>query len=244
MGSPMKEHPQQPTGGTARAIRERTPGQRAGLTREEVLAAALGIAEAAGLEQLSIRKIAGELGVAPNAIYTYFADKTALLDALFDATLAAMEGPEPGSASWKEELSELMRESRALILSRPYLASLYISRPGGPNAIRLGESALRMLERGGVAGPAAVAALRALLTYTIGFAAMEVPRLAEPDRGTRIGERLKGMSTEEYTATRGLVGPLSTHPGDAEFESGLRWMLKGIESEAAPGGGSGGTGKP
>lgn len=212
----------------------RTPGQRAGLARGDVLACALGLAEREGLEQVTMRRLAGELGVSPNALYTYFPDKTAILDALFDAVLGELEPPDPDAGPWQDALAELMRASRRLLLAHPRLAALFLARPGGANAMRLGEATFRILARGGVTGKRSVDACRALLTYTLGFAAMEVPRAPEPEgaeRTERAAALIGGLDPEEFAATRALARELAAHPGDAEFDAGLRWLIGGIAAE-------------
>lgn len=209
----------------------RTAGQRAGLTGGDVLACALGLAEREGLEQVTMRRLAAELGVSPNSLYTYFPDKTAILDALFDAILGELEPPDPDVGEWQDALAELMRASRRLLLAHPRLAALFLARPGGANAMRLGEATFRILARGGVQGKRAVDACRALLTYTLGFAAMEVPRAVEPEGGERIERAaalIEGLDAEEFAATRSLARELAAHPGDAEFDAGLRWLIGGL----------------
>lgn len=214
----------------------RTPGQRAGLTRDGVLACALGLAEREGLEQLTMRRLAAELGVSPNALYTYFPDKTAILDAIFDAVLGELEPPDPAEGPWQDTLAELMRASRRLLLAHPRLAALFLARPGGANAMRLGEATFRILARGGVRGRRAVDACRALLTYTLGFAAMEVPRAAEPEGAERIlraAALIGSLDPGEFPATRSLARELAAHPGDAEFDAGLRWLIGGIAADGS-----------
>jgi TetR/AcrR family transcriptional regulator, tetracycline repressor protein len=237
MVTPMKSRGEQPQR-SRRVPHARTPGQRAGLTREEVLSSARTIAEQHGLEQLSMRRVAASLGVAPNALYTYFADKTALLDALFDAILGEVELPGPGAEPWQDGLAELMRASRRLVLKHPHLTTLFLTRPGGRNAMRLGEAALRLLADGGIRGPEAVTVLRALLTYTLGFAAMEVPRQAEPGRTVRTqgaGSLIESLDPESFRATREHARELASHPGDDDFETGLRWLIRGIRAESIVG---------
>ena len=73
----------------------RGAGQRAGLSRETVLTAARRIADDEGVDRLTMRRLAGELGVMPNALYTYIPDKEALLDALLDDLLAGIDAGDP-----------------------------------------------------------------------------------------------------------------------------------------------------
>src|SRR5215216_3902704 len=78
----------------------RGAGQRAGLSRELVLAAARRIADEEGVDRLTMRRLAAELGVLPNALYTYVPDKEALLDALLDALLGDVDAGDPAEGDW------------------------------------------------------------------------------------------------------------------------------------------------
>src|SRR5918994_3617768 len=80
----------------------RTAGQRAGLSREAVLGAARRVADDQGVDHLTMRRLAAELGVTPNALYTYFPDKEALLDALVDDLLAGIEPGDPDEGDWRD----------------------------------------------------------------------------------------------------------------------------------------------
>ena len=195
------------------------------------------ILTAEGLQNLTMRRLGERLGVAPNALYSHFADKTALVDALLDELLAEVPTApaftsRSGSQSWQEQLVALMTASRRFLLAHADLIPLYLSRPGrGPNAIRLGEATLALLARGGVQQEAAVEAMRILLIYTMGFAAQEAPRAADPRPGQR-----RAASEAAFGGASGaphmrqLARPLSRHPGDSTFEKGLRWLLAGISS--------------
>ena len=224
---PPADHPAEARPGAAR----RSAGQRAGVTRDAVLAAAQRVIERDGLDQLTMRRLAAELGVAPNALYTYFPDKTALLDGLLDAVLAGVEVAPAHEGSWQDGLAALMRASRRALLAHPQLVPLFVARPGGTSALRLGEAALQLLAAGGVRGPQAVEALRALLVYTLGFAAVEVPRATDPagaERLARARERIEGLPPHEFPATRAVAEHLATHPAERDFEVGLAWLLAGI----------------
>jgi TetR/AcrR family tetracycline transcriptional repressor len=189
-----------------RKTAKRLPGQRAGLDRAEVLAAARAIVDEDGVEGLSMRALATQLGVAPNALYSHFDDKQALLDAVLDDLLGSIADP-PADADWRDALVEVLTASRHLVAAHPSLIPLFIARPGvGPNALRLGAAMQTHLARAGVTGAAAGEATAILLIYTLGFAAHEAPRrLRAPAGGGK-------------------------HPDDATFATGLAWLLDGLSS--------------
>jgi TetR/AcrR family transcriptional regulator, tetracycline repressor protein len=213
----------------------RTAGQRADLSRVQVLEEARRIAERDGIDGVTMRRLATALGVMPNALYTYFPSKVAILDAILDDTLAAFETGDLTAGRWQDGLANLMRASRRILLAHPHLVPLFLSRPGGPNALRLGEATLQLLERGGVRGRKAVEACRALLVYTMGFVAIEVPRATDPEsaeRSERTIAAIESLPEERFSATRALAPHLARHPGDRDFETGLHWLLEGIAGTA------------
>ena len=187
--------------------RSRNPGQRAGLDRAAVLGAAHELVRE-GLDALTMRALAERLGVAPNALYSHVASKTALIDELLDDVLAQVEAPPPDSGDARTALQQLMVSTYHVLLAHPDLVPLYLARQGarGANAQRLGEIMLDLLATAGVTGPSAGAARRVLIVFTIGFAAF---------------------------ATRPPVEPRTDRPltGDEVFDSfmgGLRWLIAGI----------------
>jgi TetR/AcrR family tetracycline transcriptional repressor len=172
---------------TLRIPPHRGAGQRAGLSRQTVLAVARHIADAEGVDRLTMRRLAGELGVMPNALYSYFPHKEALLDALLDDLLGDIDPGDPGEGDWQDGLIRVMDSSRRLLLAHPRLVQVFLARPGlGPNAAKLGEITFALLRRGGLEGERAVEAFRVLLIYSLGFAAFQAPRgddLRRPSRG-------------------------------------------------------------
>jgi TetR/AcrR family tetracycline transcriptional repressor len=213
----------------------RGAGQRAGLTRESVLEAARRVADEEGVDRLTMRRLAAELGVMPNALYTYFPHKEALLDALLDDLLAGVEAGDPAEGDWRDGLVRVMDAARRLLLAHPQLASAFIARPGlGPNAARLGEISLELLGRGGLEGERAVEALRVLLVYSLGFAVFQVPR-AQGDPGARSARAeaaFAGLPGDRFPRMRGLAGELAGPTTDRQFHTGLGWLLDGIAAQA------------
>jgi TetR/AcrR family transcriptional regulator, tetracycline repressor protein len=190
-------------GGAAR----RTPGQRAGLTREAVLAGARAALAQDGIEALSMRRLAQRLGVAPNALYSHVAGRDDLIDALLDDTLNEVGAPDPRRGDWRAGIETIMRRTYAVLLAHPDLVPLYVARRGarGPRAVALGEAMLAMLARGGIEGDSAVEAMRTLIVHTIGFAAFATGAPLQPAESTLTPKALQDL-----------------------FARSLSWLLDGI----------------
>jgi TetR/AcrR family transcriptional regulator, tetracycline repressor protein len=203
----------------------RSPGQRAGLSREAVIAAARAVADREGLERLSMRSLAAELGVMPNTLYSHVAGKSELLDGLLDDVLGEIDTPEEGD--WRSSLVAVLDSTRAVLLEHPGLIQAFLTRPTrGENAMRLGAVCLDLLARGGIEESRAVRAFRALLIFTIGFAAYEAPRLHDPDPAARAAAfRASGHARAAEQAER-----LAAMPAAEDFHAGLDWILDGLLS--------------
>lgn len=188
----------------------RLPGQRAGLTRDRVLAAAREVLADGGFDALTMRALAERLGVRPNALYSHVESKTALVDDLLDGALAEVDAPGPDVADPVAGMHALLASTHDVLLAHPDLVPLYLARQGarGPNAQRLGEIMLALLDRAGVTGPEAREALRVLIAYMIGFAAFVTGESSEPadelvdnfDRG--LGWLLAGIAPSRTRARR------------------------------------------
>lgn len=209
----------------------RRPGNRAGLDAARVLEAARDLTRQNGVEALTMRRLASTLGVAPNALYSHFPDKSALLDAVLDSLLSEVDITGLDDLDWRTGLVRLMAASRRMLLHHAELLPQLLSRPmRGPNASRLGELTLVLLERGAITGPAAATALRSLLTYTFGSVVIDAPRRADPDPARRTAESVAAFSarsSQPRIAT--LAEPLSQAPSDVDFEVGLRWLIEGMD---------------
>lgn len=174
-----------------------------------MIAAARHLVDHGGIDALTMRAVADRLGVAPNALYSHVADKTALIDDLLDDLLAEVDAPSPEAADPIGGLHDMMASTYTVLVAHPGLVPLYLARQGarGPSAMHLGDIAIALLHRAGVQGHAADEALRVLIVHAIGFAAFtaNVPVTArEP--------------------------PLRAEALAGNFDTGLRWLLAGILS--------------
>src|SRR6476660_2854518 len=89
--------------------------RRAPLSRDRVLDAAVGLADEAGIESLSMRRLAQELGVVPMALYKHVASKDELLDGMVDAIVAEIDPP-VRDADWRHAVRQRVLSARRALL--------------------------------------------------------------------------------------------------------------------------------
>ncbi|MEU5671485.1 TetR/AcrR family transcriptional regulator C-terminal domain-containing protein [Micromonospora sp. NPDC047753] len=110
------------------------------LSREKIAATAIGLADAHGLDGLSLRKIAKELGVGPMRLYDYVINKSELLDLMVDVVYARIA--EVGRRSgWRDTVLAIAHATRAAALDHEWFADVLGGRPHlGPHALAVGEA--------------------------------------------------------------------------------------------------------
>ncbi len=203
------------------------------LTRASVLAEARRALADGGLPALTMRNLAGRLGVVPMALYRHVRNKDDLLDVLMDEAVALVVIPPP-DLTWREGLRALAHSIRSAMIENREIASLVIARPNlGPNSIRIGEYGFRVLRQAGFPPDAVEPALNAVLTYTLGFVALEVPR-------TRGGNGVASTSSASLDHIYGTLDrtesphtfAVKPSPGALvskdQFDFGLETLLEGI----------------
>lgn len=164
-------------------------GRKKGLTVVQIVDAAIALADAEGLEAVSMRRVAQELGVVPMTLYTYVPDKAALLDLMLDTVYLRMPREDRKQAPWRERLAAVAEENRVLYERHPWAAALPHSRPPlGPGLMAKYEHELRAFADAGLDDVETDSAL----TYLLGFvqaaaraaadARAEVERSAQSDQ--------------------------------------------------------------
>lgn len=205
------------------APRSRRP--RNTLTMEAILDAAEGVA-ARGFENLTIRAVATELEASPMALYRHFDTKDELVDALLNRVLGRF-CPPPGSARWIDELRDFARRHRELLNGHPWAIGALIGHPyPGPNALPIGETALRILGRGGISGDAAVATFSGIIALNYGWSSFVLARGRE-------APATLPPAPPEYPLSLAAAGSLAGYGSTAHYERVLDQLLAGVEAAAA-----------
>jgi AcrR family transcriptional regulator len=116
--------------------------------RNAVVATAIGLADEAGLEAVSLRRLAERFGVTAMALYRYIKSKDELLDAMADQLYADLDLPDD-DADWWEGLAGLARSTRKVLLAHPWATPLFARPLTGPNARALDDALHHLLRQAG-----------------------------------------------------------------------------------------------
>jgi AcrR family transcriptional regulator len=176
-----------------------------GLTLELVLAEALALVDAEGMDALTVRALATRLGTGSSTLYRHVASRDELLVLLVDAVLGEVRLPDPGLPG-RERVEQLSTELRRVLRSHPHVVPALGTAPlRGPNALRASACGLDNLLAAGHPPDRARAAYLALLDYVLGSVAF-------------------GAAAE--TAGRAQEGRAD---GEEVFAFGLATFLDGLE---------------
>jgi TetR/AcrR family tetracycline transcriptional repressor len=220
------------------ALATSTTRTRGSLSREEVIKEALALLDEHGPGALSMRRLADRLGVAPNALYYRVRGKADLIDGLIDQVYADLDlDPDP-AGDWTQQLTALSQAIRAHLLAHPAVVPFALQQPGlGPHSLRLGEAIYRVLRPAGFSDQAVVGTVYALLTYILGFVALEIPRAgSDPQTSDEFVRRMwaffAALPPGEFPHTVELAAQLARTSTDDQFQFGIRTFLAGLNVHA------------
>ena len=207
------------------------------LSRELIIKEALALLDAHGPDALSMRRLADRLGVAPTALYTHVRGKADLVDGLIDQVYAGLTlNPDPAGA-WTQQLTTLSQQIRDHLLAHPAVVPYALQQPGlGPHSLRLGEAIYNVLRPAGFSDQAVVGTVYALLTYILGFVALEVPRAGtDPQTSDEFVRRMwaffAALPPGEFPHHVQLAPLLARISTDDQFQFGIRTFLAGLQAQ-------------
>ena len=203
------------------------------LSREQVLAAALGLLDEAGLEQLTMRRLAAALGVQNGATYWHFRSKQALLEAMADTLLADLTAGLDTESPWTERITELARQLRRALLSRRDGARLFSAAFFPlPNALAYGEAMIAALGESGLSSRDAAWAADTLTYYIVGHTIEEQLAAALPGSGHDATDRLTGaVDPQRHPHMHAALAHIPAPHHQEHFDYGLRLIVKGIRAD-------------
>lgn len=233
-----------------RPQRERRP--QPPLSRDEIVRAAIAIADEEGIEAVSMRRIASRLGSGATSLYWYVDRKDDLYELMFDACMGEIELPEAA-----EDLRAALRhnalETRAMVRRHPWIPLIGIQPGLGPNTRRYGEHWAAAFLPLGVSLESMTAVLAVLNNYVFGFGHREASWSQTIRRSGRSDERWR---RDMHRYVEEVVNPRDPELGrhiasrldltsDENFEFGLDCVLDGLVARlgGAPGGAPDSTAK-
>jgi TetR/AcrR family tetracycline transcriptional repressor len=202
------------------------------LSREQVLAAALGLLDEAGLEQLTMRRLAAALGVQNGATYWHFRSKQALLEAMADTLLAGLAAGLDTESPWTKRITELARRLRRALLSRRDGARLFSAAFFPlPNALAYGEAVIAALGESGLSSRDAAWAADTLTYYVVGHTIEEQLAVA-PGSGHDATARLTGaVDPRRHPHMYAALAHIPAPHYQEHFDYGLHLIVNGIRAD-------------
>jgi AcrR family transcriptional regulator len=198
-----------------------------------VLAAAVALADEAGLEAFSMRGLAQELGVVPMALYKHVANKDALLDGMVDIVFGEIELPS-GDLDWRSAMRRRAISTRETLKRHTWAIGLMESRHPGPANLRNHDAVMGCLREAGFSFEMAVHAYSAQDAYIYGFAlqesdlGFETPRSAG-EAAQRRAKTIGALEDYPYLAEVVTKLPETGYDNALEFAWGLDLILDGLE---------------
>jgi AcrR family transcriptional regulator len=216
-----------------RSVRGRESDSRAPLSQEQVLRAAVDLADASGLESLSMRELGRRLGVEAMSLYNHVANKDAVLDGMMDLVVGEIELPAM-EADWQQFMRLRAVSALGAFRRHPWATALIDSRlGGGPGRLRYFESVIRVLRRAGFTTELAARAFSIIDSYVYGFCRQSL-NIASADSGeANVADAfLRALPANEYPYLAEMAAMQAAKPGydeRSDFEFGLSLILNGLQ---------------
>jgi len=218
-------------------------GPRRSLDVEQVVDAAVAVVDEGGPDALSVRAVAGRLGLNPNALYTYVPSRAALEKVVVERVLGESDrGLLAGQAErWRQRIASYAGSLRAALLTHPGAARLLMTAPmDGPNALQVGEGLMGALVDAGLSDDDAARACYSIIVQVLGAVALEVaetdgrpPLAPEADRVAGRREALTGFDAECWPHTAAAIDVMAQWISTEQFDWSLARLLDGLAGAAA-----------
>ena len=218
--------------GASTRARARVP-----LTRERALQAAVALADTQGIEAVTMRGLARDLGVEAMSLYHHVANKDDILDGMVDLVFSEVQLPVPGT-DWRPAMRERALSVRAAMTRHPWALALMESRTS-PGAATLAHhnAVLGCLRQGGFSVEMAAHAFSLMDAYIYGFALQEVALPFDETTSTDemqelVGPMLDAFPSGAYPHLEELTAQHVLKVGYSygkEFRFGLDLILDGLE---------------
>jgi len=215
---------------------KRRPGPRRALTEDEILDATLQLLDEGGATGASVRGIAAKVGVAPNAVYTYFPDKAAVIRALVERLFSEIDHSvfADRAQPWRQRLETLAIELRTRLAAHPGAVALMIGQPRtGPHALALSERLLELFADAGLTPTDAARASHLLFSYVVSSVALDTDlnQPGSPSTAERIAARQRAFAAapaDQFPRVVAAAAAMASNISTEQYLWGLHRLLDGI----------------
>jgi len=217
-----------------------TAARREPLSRDQVLRAAVALADQGGIGALSMRKLGQVLGVEAMSLYNHVANKSDLLDGMIDIVFSEIGLP-AGDSGWKQAMRQRAISAREVLARHRWAIGLMESRRSpGPATLRHHDAVLGCLRQAGFPVDLTAHAYSLLDSYIYGFALQEASLPFDtPEKTTQVAQEIFGQfAAGTYPHLTELTIQHVLRPGyhyGGEFEIGLDLILDALERAASTG---------
>jgi len=220
------------------AERASTRQQREPITRDRVIAAALRVMDAEGLEAVTMRRLGRELGVEAMSLYNHVRDKEDVLAGIVEMVMSEFDPP-ASRGDWREDTKNAAREWRRMLKLHPNVMTLMAEQRKPlttPDSVRPMDSAIGVLRGAGLDVRDAAQAFHAFGGYIMGFVMMEQGMMighgdADEDHLRLHVEFAQMVAAGELPHLVEALPILHECAPDQQFEFGLDLLVRGVESK-------------
>ena len=197
------------------------------LSRERIVATAVELLDAQGVDGLTMRRLADRLGSGAMSLYWHVDNKEEVFDLALDSVLEYRGPPQlVESQDWRGEVVHVLEDWRASMLRHPWSASLLPRRALGPNTLSRLELLSKTLSRAGVADADLNVAIWSLWNYVMGATITRASFDLSDDDRAAAQQRLTRLSERYPTIERSRL--LLDNDWDGAFRKGLDFLLDGL----------------
>jgi TetR/AcrR family transcriptional regulator, tetracycline repressor protein len=200
-----------------------------GLTREQIAREALALIDEQGLGALTMRAVAGRMGVGVMSLYHHVPNRKALAADVVEAVLAEIDTPRPQDGDWREPLRAMLASARRTLLRHPATLPLIVARQPTASTAALGRlnATIGILMHAGFDAATAARIHRNVSSYLLGYVSLELSDFHPGASGTLdLPDREKLAAAYPYLTA--AAPHLADYDVDADFEAGLQALLTGL----------------
>jgi AcrR family transcriptional regulator len=211
------------------------PREAAALSLDRIVATAVTLLDAKGVDGLTMRGLANELGAGAMSLYWHVANKEVVFDLALDAVLEYRDAPTAQDSDWRGDVVGMLQDWRAAMLRHPWSAALLPRRALGPNMLMRLELLSRTLSRAGVDDADLNVAIWSLWNYVMGATVTLGNFERSADENSAAQQRRADLGERYPTIERSRL--LLDSDWDGAFRKGLDFLLDGLAGKQKSAGG-------